>query len=250
MAPLIRLTDVDIDFPVFDAQSLGLINSLVRFGGLHTSKTPAAQRVRTVPALRQINLALNSGTRLGLIGHNGAGKSTLLRVLSGVYEPTRGQVQVQGSVSALTDLMLGMDPEASGIDFIVTRGIVMGMSRREARALIDDVTEFTELAAHLYLPVRTYSTGMLLRLAFAVSTSISPDILLMDEMVGAGDARFQVKAQQRLQQLMSRVNILVLASHNDALLRSFCTEALLLQHGELLHRGPVDECLALYHAQA
>ena len=208
-----------------------------------------SKRYGALHAVDGVDLDIQRGEVFGLIGHNGAGKSTLLRVLSGVYEPTRGQLQVQGRVSALTDLMLGMDPEASGIDFIVTRGIVMGMSRRQAHALIDDVAEFTELAAHLYLPVRTYSTGMLLRLAFAVSTSISPDILLMDEMVGAGDARFQAKAQQRLQQLMARVNILVLASHNDELLRRFCTEALLLQNGELRHRGPVDECLALYHAQ-
>ncbi|ARU06200.1 sugar ABC transporter [Comamonas serinivorans] len=248
MAPFIRLTDVAIDFPVFDAQSVGLINALFRFEGLRKSGAPA--RARTVSALRHVNLELTSGSRVGLIGHNGAGKSTLLRVLSGVYEPTHGQLQVQGSVSALTDLMLGMDPEASGLDFIVTRGIVMGMSRREAQALIADVREFTELSDRLYMPVRTYSTGMLLRLAFAVATAISPDILLMDEVVGAGDARFQAKAQCRLQQLMSRVNILVLASHNDELLRRFCTEALLLRNGELVHRGPVDDCLALYHAPA
>lgn len=249
MTPFIRLSEVDINFPLFDAQNLGLINTLVRFGGLRRPTQQQVARPKSVPALRGIDLEIASGTRLGLIGHNGAGKSTLLKVLSGVYEPTRGEIQIQGSLSALTDLMLGMDPEASGIEFIVTRGIVMGMSRHEACALVDDVREFSELGDHLQLPVRTYSTGMLLRLAFAVSTSISPDILLMDEMVGAGDARFQAKAQQRLLNLMSRVNILVLASHNDELLHRFCSEALVLDGGQIVHRGSVADCLRHYHGQ-
>ena len=250
MEPYIHLSNVDVDFPVFDAQNIGFINTLFRFGGAHSGLGAPTKRERSVPALRNLNLHLRAGDRVGLIGHNGAGKSTLLRVLSGVYEPTHGDIWQHGSVSALSDLMLGMDPEASGNDFIVTRGIVMGLSKRESQKLIADIGEFTELEDRLYMPVRTYSSGMLLKLAFAVATTITPDILLMDEVVGAGDAKFQERAQKRLTQLMSRVSILVVASHNEQLLKSFCTHALVLKNGEISFRGPIDDCLAHYRANS
>ncbi|MBF5003502.1 ABC transporter ATP-binding protein [Diaphorobacter caeni] len=248
MKPFIQLSHVDISFPVFDAQSIGLINTLVRFTGMPRSRSSTPAPIRTVHALHDINLELRSGDRIGLIGHNGAGKSTLLRVLSGVYEPVRGHIRQHGSVSALTDIMLGIDAEASGMDFIITRGIVMGLSKREACNLIDEIGAFTELTDRLHMPVRTYSAGMLLKLAFAVATTVTPDILLMDEVVGAGDAKFQERAQKRLHDLMSRVSILVVASHNEQLLKSFCSHALVLSHGQIAHRGKVDECLAYYHA--
>ncbi|QNN58320.1 ABC transporter ATP-binding protein [Diaphorobacter ruginosibacter] len=248
MKPFIQLTDVEIEFPVFDAQSIGLINTVMRFTGMPRSQASSPAPIRTVQALRGINLELRSGDRIGLIGHNGAGKSTLLRVLSGVYEPVQGHIRQYGTVSALTDITLGMDAEASGQDFIITRGIVMGLSRREARAMVEEIGAFTELSERLHMPVRTYSTGMLLKLAFAVATTITPDILLMDEVVGAGDAKFQERAQKRLHDLMSRVSILVVASHNEHLLKSFCSHALVLDHGRIACRGTVDECLAFYHA--
>lgn len=250
MKPFIQLTNVDIDFPVFDAQSIGLINTLVRFTGMSPGNATAAAPIRTVRALRDINLELQSGDRIGLIGHNGAGKSTLLRVLSGVYEPVHGHIRHQGTMSALTDIMLGMDAEASGLDFIVTRGIVMGLSKREARNLVDEIGEFTELSDRLHMPVRTYSTGMLLKLAFAVATTVTPDILLMDEVVGAGDAKFQERAQKRLHDLMSRVSILVVASHNEQLLKSFCSHALVLSQGQIAHRGTVEDCISYYHSNS
>ena len=139
MKPFIQLKDVDIEFPVFDAQSIGLINTLARAVGLHVGKSARVAPMRTVPALHGIDLDLKQGDRIGLIGHNGAGKSTLLRVLSGVYEPVRGEMLQHGAVSALTDMMLGMDPEASGLDFIITRGIVMGLSKREAIDLVEEI---------------------------------------------------------------------------------------------------------------
>lgn len=250
MQPFIQLRDVDIAFPVFDAQSLGLINTLVRFGGLRGRRVAGPAPMRSVQALHGINLSLQSGDRIGLIGHNGAGKSTLLRVLSGVYEPVRGEVCQHGSVSALTDIMLGMDSEASGLDFIITRGIVMGLSKRQAADWVEEIGAFTELSERLHMPVRTYSAGMLLKLAFAVATAITPDILLMDEVVGAGDAKFQERAQKRLHALMSRVSILVVASHNEQLLKSFCSHALVLRQGTIEYRGTVDDCLAYYHAHA
>lgn len=196
-----------------------------------------------VHALQNISLALKPGDRIGLIGRNGAGKTTLLRLLSGVYEPTRGLMAQEGRISSLTDIMLGMDLDASGYDNIVMRGIVMGLDRRSAVALIPEIERFTELGAYLELPVRTYSQGMLLRLAFAVSTSITPDILLMDEMIGAGDASFVKKAQDRINGLIDGVSILVLASHNESILQSFCTTGIVMKRGQIELIAPIDECL-------
>ncbi len=244
------LNKVCVDFPVSTGQSLGLINSLVGFRGRGQGRIDALGGHRAeVHALRDIDLELRPGDRLALIGRNGAGKTTLLRVLSGVYEPTGGDFHCEGRVSALTDLMLGMDPDADGYEFIVSRGIVMGLDKRQARQLIPDVEAFTELGEYLKLPVRAYSSGMLLRLAFAVSTSVTQDILLMDEMIGVGDARFLHKAHDRLQAIMVRAQILVLASHNEAILRKFCNRAVLMEEGRVVLAGDVEECLR-QHLQA
>lgn len=242
--PHITLSGVCVDFPVFSSQSRGLINTMLRYGRRNQGRIDASGLGGLqVHALRDIDLRLSAGDRLGLIGRNGAGKTTLLRVLAGVYEPTAGVCHCVGRVSALTDLMLGMDPEADGYDFIVTRGIVMGLTRAKAQQMIPFVEAFTDLGEYLHLPVRAYSSGMLLRLAFAVATAITPDILLMDEMIGVGDAQFVDKARARLQQMMSDVQILVLASHNEHILRSFCNRGALLHEGRIVHIGSVQECL-------
>jgi len=246
----ITLSGVSVDFPIYTAQTKGLINTLMGFKGLKQGRVGSLDRGRhfQVHALRDITLTLSHGDRVGLIGGNGAGKSTLLRVLSGVYDPTAGQITSSGRISALTDLMLGMDPEASGYDFIQTRGIVMGLTAAQARSLTPDVESFTELAEYLHLPVRTYSSGMLLRLAFAVSTAIQTDILLMDEMIGVGDQTFLQKAGQRLENLMNSVDIMVLASHNEEILRKFCDKGVLLSEGRVLMTGPLDACLEAYQS--
>lgn len=244
----LKLNHVAVDFPVFSSQSRGLINTLVRY-----SRTNNVRIARSglgavqVHALRDINLDIRCGDRVGLVGRNGAGKTTLLRVLSGVYEPTAGSIEIKGQVSALTDLMLGMDPEASGYDFINTRGVFLGLNRQQRASLVPDIEVFTELGDYLHLPVRTYSSGMLLRLAFAVSTAITPNILLMDEMIGVGDASFLAKANLRLQRMMEQVQILVLASHNDHILRQFCNKAILLSEGRVILQGSVDEVLLKHH---
>lgn len=249
MAHLV-LSRVSVDFPIYTAQSKGLINTLLRFKGLHQGRVESLGRGRhtTVHALRDVSLTLRHGDRVGLIGGNGAGKSTLLRVLSGVYDPTGGQIASSGRISALTDLMLGMDPEASGYEFIQTRGIVMGLTAAQARRLVPDVESFTELSEYLHLPVRTYSSGMMLRLAFAVATAIQADILLMDEMIGVGDQAFLAKAGERLENLMNNVDILVLASHNENILRKFCDKGVLLSEGRVAVTGTLDECLLAYQS--
>lgn len=246
----LSLSQVSVDFPVYTSQSKGLINTLMGFKGTGKGRIDSQDGGRhfAVHALRDVTLAFNSGDRVGLIGRNGAGKSTLLRVLSGVYEPTSGSIGSDGRISALTDLMLGMDPEASGYEFIVTRGVVMGLTSTQAKNLTSDVEDFTELGDYLHLPVRTYSSGMLLRLAFAVATAIRTDILLMDEMIGVGDNAFLAKAGARLQQLMNNVDILVLASHNEDILRQFCDKGVLLSEGRVVMAGPLEACLEAHRA--
>lgn len=240
----ITLQNVSIDFPVYNSRSRGLINTIFGHSRREQNRVEAAGMGNVcVHALHDISLVLKPGDRIGLIGRNGAGKTTLLRVLSGVYEPTRGLMSQKGRISSLTDIMLGMDLDASGYDNIVMRGIVMGLDRRSAVALIPEIERFTELGEYLQLPVRTYSQGMLLRLAFAVSTSITPDILLMDEMIGAGDASFVKKAETRINGLIDGVSILVLASHNESILQSFCTTGIMMKRGRIELIAPIDECL-------
>jgi ABC-2 type transport system ATP-binding protein/lipopolysaccharide transport system ATP-binding protein len=244
----ITLHDVDVDFPVFTSRSRGLLNTLFHYDKQQQRRVEATGLSGIkVYALRGVSLELKPGDRVGLIGRNGAGKTTLLRVLSGVYEPTSGHIHTQGRISSLTDIMLGMDMEASGYDNIVLRGIVMGLSRKQAIDMIPEIEAFTELGEYLQLPVRAYSQGMLLRLAFAVSTAIAPDILLMDEMIGAGDAQFLSKAQARIARLIGSVSILVIASHNEAILQEFCDVGLVLQEGRVIHKGAIDECLARHN---
>ncbi len=243
----INLRGVDVDFPVFTSRSRGLLNTLLRYDKQEQRRVEATGLSGIqVHALRDVNLELKPGDRVGLVGRNGAGKTTLLKVLSGVYEPTAGYIQTQGRVSSLTDIMLGMDMDATGYDNIVLRGIVMGLSRKQALAMIPEVEEFTNLSEYLQIPVRAYSQGMLLRLAFAVSTTITPDILLMDEMIGTGDAQFIKKSQDRISRLIDRVPILVIASHNESILNKFCDTGLLLEEVRIIHRGPIQECLALH----
>jgi ABC-type polysaccharide/polyol phosphate transport system ATPase subunit len=243
----IALKNVCVDFPVFTSRSRGLLNTVFRYAQQEQQRVEASGLSSFhVHALRDINVTLNDGDRVGLIGRNGAGKTTLLRVLSGVYEPTAGSINVEGRSSSLTDITLGMDMDASGYDNIVLRGIVLGLTRKQAYNLIPEIEVFTELGEYLQLPVRTYSQGMTLRLAFAISTAITPDILLMDEMIGAGDIQFVKRAQDRINTLIGGVSILVLASHNEQLLENFCNKALLLNAGRVVFAGSVEECLAMH----
>jgi ABC-2 type transport system ATP-binding protein/lipopolysaccharide transport system ATP-binding protein len=241
----IRCRDVRVEFPIYGAGSRSLRKTLVRFGTGGLISRNSDDRV-VVRALSGVTFDLDNGDRLGLIGHNGAGKSTLLRVLAGIYEPVGGVADVCGQVWPLLDVSLGLDQDATGYENIRLRGLVMGMDPATIRAKIDDIAEFTELGDYLDMPIRTYSSGMMLRLAFGVSTSIDPEILLLDETIGVGDGAFLAKAQARLDHLIAGSSIVVISSHSMDLIRRFCNKALLLDHGSVKAFGEVEEVLAQY----
>jgi ABC-2 type transport system ATP-binding protein/lipopolysaccharide transport system ATP-binding protein len=201
-----------------------------------------------VRGLQDVSAEVAHGERVALVGRNGAGKTTLLRVMAGIYEPVGGTAMIDGKVAPLFDVGLGMDPESSGYENILLRGLYLGLSRAEIRAKADEIAAFTELGPFLNLPLRTYSAGMQTRLAFAVSTSIDPEILLLDEGVGAGDAAFLEKAKHRLDAVVARAGILVVASHSEVLVRRLCTKAILLDQGSIVAMGPIEEVLDRYAA--
>ncbi|GHE10632.1 galactan export ABC transporter ATP-binding subunit Wzt/RfbE [Klenkia taihuensis] len=239
----IRTVDATVDFPIFDAKSRSLKKTVL---GLVGGNIDSDAKVPVINALRDITVDINHGDRVGLVGHNGAGKSTLLRLLSGIYEPTRGISEVRGRVAPVFDLGVGMDPEISGLENIIIRGLFLGMTRKQMVARIDDIADFTELGDFLRMPLRTYSTGMRVRLALGVVTSIDPEILLLDEGIGAVDAAFLEKARGRLSDLVDRAGLLVFASHSDEFLEQLCTTAIWMEHGRIKEQGPLDAVLRHY----
>jgi ABC-type polysaccharide/polyol phosphate transport system ATPase subunit len=241
----ISLDRVTIEFPIYNARRRSLTGELFRrtVGGIIQSDKSSNV---SILALRDISLELADGDRLGLIGHNGAGKSTLLRVLAGIYEPLTGRAQITGTVASLTDITMGMNMEATGYENIVLRGVFLGLQVKEVRGMIPEIEAFTELGEFLDLPLRTYSTGMLLRLAFAVTTAIVPEILIMDELIGAGDAAFVAKAKARLNQMIGNSRILVIASHDVETIRKFCNKAALMETGRIVRIGHVEEVISAY----
>ncbi len=241
----VRLRDVSVEFPVYNVGSRSLKKLLLNTTALGNIAKDAHDRI-TVQALSGISLDLDHGDRLALIGVNGAGKSTLLKVLAGIYEPTRGRVHASGRVSALLTASVGLNPDATGRENIVMRGMFMDVHQREMRARVEEVAAFTELGHYLDMPVRTYSAGMLIRLCFAVATAIPPEILLMDEWLAAGDELFLAKARGRMEHLITGSSIMVLASHSLPLLKEWCNRAIMLEGGRVVAAGSVEEVAALY----
>ncbi|QNE88711.1 ABC transporter ATP-binding protein [Corynebacterium incognita] len=233
-----------VDFPIFDAKSRSLKKAMLSTAGGAIGKN--ADNTVVVEALKDINLHLREGDRVGLVGHNGAGKSTLLRLLSGIYEPTRGSADVRGRVAPVFDLGVGMDPEVSGYDNIIIRGLFLGQTIKQMKKKMDEIAEFTELGDYLAMPLRTYSTGMRVRLALGVVTSIEPEILLLDEGIGAVDAAFMAKARVRLQEMVERSGILVFASHSNDFLAQLCNTALWVDHGHIREAGLVADVVEAY----
>lgn len=197
-------------------------------------------------ALRGINLELNAGDRLALIGHNGAGKSTLLKTIAGLYPISSGDREVVGKVRSLFELNLGFESEATGRENIYYRGLLLGKSPKEIRAMELSIIEFSDLGAFIDYPIKTYSAGMLVRLAFSISTSIKGEILLLDEVVGAGDAAFAAKAKARITELIESSKIMVLASHDNTILKELCNKAVVMESGKITYSGSVNESVEFY----
>jgi ABC-2 type transport system ATP-binding protein/lipopolysaccharide transport system ATP-binding protein len=242
--PLIEAKHIGIEFPVAPPNARSFrhlaIKAASRVGG-RVSKSEGS--FQFVQALDDISFTLNRGDRLGLLGHNGAGKTTLIRVLAGIYEPTRGSLRVVGRNVPMFDIGLGMDEEASGYENIRTRGLILGLSPEEIEQRVPEIAEFAELGDYLELPIRTYSSGMLLRLVFSIAASIHGDIILMDEWIAVGDAQFRKKTHDRLQEITLRSGIVVLASHDHGLLRDTCNLGLYLDGGRVRAFGAIDDVL-------
>lgn len=240
----IHLRATRVEIPIYDTSARSLKKRI-----LSASTGGRIVRDHGVTVVRVINgvsFELKDGDRLGLVGPNGAGKTSLLRVLAGVYEPTGGWISVEGSVIPLLDINLGIDYESTGYENILLRGAVLGLERHDMRALTDEVSEFTGLGNYLEVPVRTYSSGMVLRLSFSISTSVTPEILLLDEFFSVGDAAFLEKAERRLNELISKAGILVFASHSQDLIRRLCNKVLWLDKGEIRALGEVEPVLKQY----
>lgn len=238
----IKLDSVAVSFPIYGGAARSLKNRIV--SGATGGRIGSDQRARTtIDALRSISLKIEHGERVALLGHNGAGKTTLLRVLAGIYPPQQGRMEVTGRIAPLFDIGLGIDPDATGYDNIRLRGLYLGLTRKQVAERIDEIADFTELGPFLDMPMRTYSMGMQTRLSFAVSTSVDPEVLLLDEGIGAGDAAFMEKADKRLRAFVARAGILVLASHSVGLLTQLCTRGIRLAHGEIVADGPLTEVL-------
>lgn len=237
----IFLQNVGVDIPIFDVSTASLKKALI--GRTIGGRFAQSGQYLTVNALKNLDFEAHDGDRIALVGDNGAGKSTLLRVVSRVYPPTRGTVKIIGDISPMFDTTYSMSMDATGLENIQIAGTIWGMTRAQIRNSIDDIVDFTELGGYLKMPVRTYSNGMLLRLAFAIATVREPEILLIDEVLGVGDAGFFEKAFARLQKLVARSRILMVAAHADDMLRRLCDKAIWLSHGSLVEYGDIDTVL-------
>ncbi len=246
----INVSDLSLHFPIIgaDSQSLKRYLKQVAIGGSLARQERSSQPSLT--ALRNVNLKLGPGDRLGLIGANGSGKTTLLRCLAGAYAPDEGFVEVNGRVASLLDLSMGIDPSATGLENIRLRGLVAGLTPKEIAAKTDEIAEFSGLGPFLAMPLKTYSSGMQARLAFATATSVEAEVLLMDEWIAVGDAEFRQQAQKRLTSLVEQAHVLVIASHDPNMIRSLCNKVLRMDHGRASDVVDIAEMDALMASPA
>lgn len=238
--PIVSLSSIELSYPIYSMKAHSLRNTLVNMavGG---SLLKDGRDVIHVRALDKVNFELYQGDRLGIIGHNGAGKTTLLKVLAGIFEPDRGHMQINGRVTSMIDVNIGLDSSLTGRENIMAMGRMRGYHTKQIIAKIPEITEFSELGSYIELPVKTYSAGMLSRLVFAVATSLDPDVLLLDEWIGAGDAAFHEKAAQRMTDILERARVLVLATHNIHLLTQVCNKVLVLDGGKQAFFGSTED---------
>lgn len=241
----LSVRNVSLRFRVYGVGGLSLKKQIISFGtGGRLARD--ANNHFVVEALNNVSFDLEEGDRLGIVGSNGSGKSTLLRVLAGIFRPQDGAVRSQGRLAAIIDPSVALDPQATGYENIQTRAILMGISGPDRVALTEHVSRVSELGDYLAMPVHTYSSGMIMRLNFALSIAVSPEILLMDEWLSVTDRSFRAKAESEMQKLVERSSILVLASHDLKLIERVCNRGLYLGEGAVRHIGPIAETLAAY----
>ena len=240
----IELKDVIVDFPIYNANTRSFKNTVLKatIGG----KVDIYEQNINIRALDGIAFTLKDGDRLGLVGHTGAGKSTLLRLLGKVYIPCAGTARIEGSIGSLIAISLGIDQEATGRENIYIRGSLLGLKKQEIEQKIGQIIELCDLGSFIDLPIRTYSTGMQMRLAFAVSTMIRPDILIMDEWLSVGDESFRSKAESRMVDLVNNAQILIIASHSKELIKNTCNRVIWLEHGKIKMDGTPEDVLTAY----
>ncbi len=239
----IELDDVSLTFTVRKGERIRFKDYVLR--GLFLRGGPPQMAVR---ALSNISFAAGDGERVGVIGHNGAGKSTLLKMLAGIYPPTAGTRTVDGRVCSLFDISLGFEAEETGWDNIRYRAYLQGETPKTLAKKIDAIADFSELGEFLDLPIRYYSGGMLIRLAFSIATSMDPEVLLVDEILAVGDMAFQIKARARMMEMMRQARLMVMVSHDLSCLPVLCDRVLWMQHGEVVMDGPTDAVIAAYKA--
>jgi lipopolysaccharide transport system ATP-binding protein len=232
--------DVVVDFPIYGTRHRSFKSTVLRAATGGSLARAGNDRV-VVRALDGLTFNFQAGDRVGLLGHNGSGKTTLLRVVAGAYEPVRGSISVQGTVASMLSITLGIDYEATGYENTFLLGAVMGQSRQQMLERLDDICNFSELGDFIYMPVRTYSSGMVMRLAFSIATSTPADIVLMDEWLNVRDRDFAQKAQARLEAMLDDAKIFFLASHDETLVRKNCNWALRLEHGKMVSLEPIGE---------
>ena len=228
----VSIKNISVEFKIYGQSSRSLKKKLLNqvTGGVIDHNKDAI----TVKAIDSLSLELKEGDRVGFTGHNGAGKSTLLRIVAGIYKPTSGSITIRGSVGTLIDMTAGMDPEATGVENIYLRGYILGMNKKKIQSLVDEIRDFTGLGNFINLPIKTYSAGMSSRLSLALSTSISPDILVIDEAIGSGDEEFQERALTRINEFKSKVKILIMANHNKDLLTPYCNKIIHIKSGKMI----------------
>lgn len=242
----IELENVGVAFPIYNTPDLSIRNYLTTSISSGRIDRDTHNKGLLVHGLQNINLKINSGERIGIVGPNGAGKTTMLRLISGIYAPTEGHAKINGSCVSLINISLGIDYEATGRDNIQLRLAMMGLLASVSKQHVDDIIDFSGLGEFIDLPFRTYSSGMRMRLVFAISTLVRPDILIMDEWLATGDLDFHDKAEKRLRAMVDETKILVLASHSEDLLRKNCTRLIWLENGQVKMDGPSDEVANAY----
>jgi lipopolysaccharide transport system ATP-binding protein len=239
----ILLKEVDLHYSSVAYQERSLKSLLA--GLLHMKQS--RPQVHDVHALKKISLEIRGGERVGLLGHNGAGKSTFLKMVAGLYPISAGTRVVEGTVRSLFDLSLGFEPDATGRENILYRGLLLGLSPKFMRDIEEEIVAYADLGEFIDYPIKTYSAGMQVRLAFAISTAVGGDVLLLDEVIGAGDANFMAKAKRRILDLVEQSEILILASHDFSALQSLCQRGIVLHHGDVAFDGPITAAVAAYN---